>query len=118
MEAMGPGKLAVGGGTTSGLRAINIGYLLGFRKFTLYGYDSCNDEKGMKRFTGEMAVNPIEVVVGGENGKKFSCSTAMAQQANEFQQIYGVMPDISITAVGPGLIAAIIDERKKLRLVA
>jgi hypothetical protein len=42
----------------------------------------------------------------------------MAQQANEFQQIYGVMPDISITAVGPGLIAAIIEARHALKLVA
>lgn len=118
MEAMGPGKLAVGGGTTSGLRAINIGYLLGFRKFVLYGYDSCNRADGMKRFTGEMAVNPIEVVVGGANGKKFSCSTAMAQQANEFQMIYTVMNDITVEAKGPGLIAAILEERRKLRLVA
>jgi hypothetical protein len=34
----------------------------------------------------------------------------MAQQANEFQMLYGVMPDITIEAKGPGLIAAIIDE--------
>ena len=119
MKALGVGKLAIGGGTTSGMRAINIGYILGFRKFVLYGYDSCNDEKGMKRFTGEMTGPTLDVYVGdGEDRKKFICNAAMAQQAKEFQMIYSVMKDITVEAVGPGLIAAIIDERRKLRLVA
>jgi hypothetical protein len=42
----------------------------------------------------------------------------MAQQANEFQMIYTVMPDITVEAVGPGLIAAIIKERHALDMVA
>ena len=42
----------------------------------------------------------------------------MAQQANEFQMIYTVMPDITVEAVGPGLIAAIIKERQSLDMVA
>ena len=34
------GWLAIGGGCTMGLRWINLGYLLGFRKFNLHGLDS------------------------------------------------------------------------------
>ena len=109
--------MAVGGGTTSGMRAINIGYLLGYRKFVLYGYDSCNRADGIKRFTGEMTGPTMDVYVGPE-GKKFTCNAAMAQQANEFQMIYSVMPDITVEAVGPGLIAAIIKERQSLDMVA
>ena len=116
-KALGAGKLAVGGGTTSGMRAINIGYLFGFRKFVLYGYDSCNRADGVKRFTGEMTGPTMDVYVGVER-RKFTCNAAMAQQANEFQMIYSVMPDITVEAVGPGLIAAIIKERHALDMVA
>jgi hypothetical protein len=117
MKALGAGKLAVGGGTTSGMRAINIGYLLGFRNFVLYGYDSCNRADGMKRFTGEMTGPTMDVYVGAEK-RKFTCNAAMAQQANEFQMIYSVMPEITVEAKGPGLIAAIIEERRKMALAA
>lgn len=119
LKALGAGKMAVGGGTTSGMRAINIGYLLGYRKFVLYGYDSCNRADGIKRFTGEMTGPTMDVWVGdGPNREKFTCNAAMAQQANEFQMIYTVMPDITVEAVGPGLIAAIIAERQSLDMVA
>jgi len=119
MKALGAGKLAIGGGTTSGMRAINIGYLLGFRRFVLYGYDSCNSPQGIKRFTGEKTGPTLEVYVGdGPDKRKFVCNAAMAQQANEFQMIYSVMSDITVEAIGPGLIAAIIDERRKLQLAA
>lgn len=110
-KAIGDGKLAIGGGTTSGLRAINIGYVLGFRKFILYGYDSCNRADGVKRFTGEMTGATIDVWVGGPTGKKFTCNMAMAQQANEFQKLFEVMPDLQVEAHGPGLIAEIMRVR-------
>ena len=115
MEAIGANKVAVGGGTTSGLRAVNIGYLLGFRNFTLYGYDSCNRADGVKRFTGDLTGPAIDVFVGGPTGKKFSCNMAMAQQANEFQKLFEVMGDITVDVKGPGLIAEIMrvrDQRK------
>jgi len=119
MQALGAGKLAIGGGTTSGMRAINIGYLLGFRKFVLYGYDSCNNENGIKRFTGEKTGPTLDVYVGdGPDKRKFICNAAMAQQANEFQMVYAVMNDITVDARGPGLIAAILEERRKLNLAA
>jgi hypothetical protein len=113
MEALGSGKLAVGGGTTSGLRAVNIGYLMGFRHFTLYGYDSCNRADGVKRFTGEMTGPTVDVYVGGPTGRKFTCNAAMAQQANEFQKLFEVMADITLDVKGPGLIAEIMRVRNE-----
>jgi len=118
MKAIGPGKLAIGGGTTSGLRAINIGYIMGYRKFELYGYDSCNDANGRKRFTGDMAGQTIDIWVGGPDGKKFNCNLAMAQQANEFQKVYEVMADVHINAYGPGLIAEILRVRRERKMAA
>jgi hypothetical protein len=110
-QAVGPGKLAVGGGTTSGLRAINIGYCLGFRKFIMFGYDSCNRADGVKRFTGAVTGPSVDVWVGGPTGKKFNCNMAMAQQANEFQKLFEVMGDITLDVKGPGLIAEIMRVR-------
>jgi hypothetical protein len=112
IAAIGPQKLAVGGGTTSGLRALNIGYLLGFRQFTLYGYDSCNRADGVKRFTGDTTGRSIDVFVGGPTGKKFNCNMAMAQQANEFQRLFETMGDITLDVKGPGLIAEIMRVRE------
>jgi uncharacterized Rossmann fold enzyme len=112
-------RLAVGGGTTSGLRAINLGYLLGFRKFILYGYDSCIKEDGTKRFSGEKAGRTVEVMVGEPPHKrKFLCNMAMAQQANEFQLVYTVMPDITLDVRGDGLIAEIMKVRREWKLAA
>jgi hypothetical protein len=36
---------------------------------------------------------------------------AMAQQANEFQKIFEVMPDVTLDVKGPGLIAEIMRVR-------
>ena len=34
--------MLIGGGTTSGLRAISLFYVRGYRQFELFGFDSCN----------------------------------------------------------------------------
>lgn len=112
------GRIRIGGGTTSGLRAINIGYVLGFRKFVLYGFDSCLAADGKtKRFTGEFAPENaiVPMIVGG---RTFLCNGAMAMQASEFQELYKVMPDITCDVKGDGLIAHIVSERRKRGLQA
>ncbi len=102
-------RLRVGGGTTSGLRAIFIGYLMGFRKFRLYGYDSCLSSSRQKRWDdkGPMAdeIKTIDVIVGG---RKFLCNMALAQQADEFQNIWEFCPDVHIESIGDGLITEIL----------
>jgi uncharacterized Rossmann fold enzyme len=108
-------KYAIGGGSTSGLRAIAVCYLMGFRNFILYGFDSCNDAHGQKRFDGSQSGLTTDVIVGhGATRKQFTCNMAMAAQANEFQLCtYGLFPDIHVESKGPGLISAILDERKR-----
>lgn len=108
----GTGVKKIGGGSTSGLRAIAVGYIMGFRKFVLYGFDSCNDAQGRKRFDSGVVTVNTDVIVGG---RTFICSMAMAAQANEFQTCtYGLLPGISLEAKGDGLIAAILEERRKM----
>jgi uncharacterized Rossmann fold enzyme len=108
------GHYAIGGGSTSGLRAITVGYVLGFRNFVLYGMDSClAEDKLTKRFTGEKAGQVIDVIVGD---KTFYCNGAMAQQAQEVQELMNTLEGIHIAVKGNGLIAAIWEERKRLGL--
>jgi len=106
------GRIGDGGGTTSGLRALNLCYLIGYKNLILYGFDSClAPDKDTKRFTGEKVGNAWkgDVIV---DGRRFWCNGAWAQQAVEFQELYKGM-DIRVDAKGDGLIAAIIEARKK-----
>ena len=109
-NAMHAGKMMIGGGTTSGMRAMGIAYIMGFRKFVLYGFDSClaADNK-TKRFDGGETGLTVDVIV---NGRRFLTNHAMAQQANEFQLAYQMMPGITVEAKGDGLIAEIIKARR------
>jgi hypothetical protein len=92
---------------------------MGFRKFILIGYDSCIKEDGTKRFTGEKAGKTVVIYVGdGPDRKRFVSKMAMAPQANEFQLIYTVMPDVTIEARGDGLIAEILKVRREWKLAA
>lgn len=107
------GKFAIGGGSTSGLRAVNIAYVLGFLKIKMYGMDSCLGKKGEKRILCDPMPDYVEKTDVTVGDRTFICNMAMAAQAQDFQNIYGVMPDIQIESVGDGLISAIIEERKK-----
>jgi len=115
------------GGSTSGLRAIILAYSMGFRKFHLFGYDSClaplkPDDKlaTLRKVTGEICEGKdekgrdkaIDVFIAG---KKFLADRAMASQANEFQELLKAMhkPDdpFVVRGYGKGMIQTIIRER-------
>lgn len=105
-------KYLIGGTSTSGLRAVNIAYYMGFRSVVMYGMDSCNAPDGItKRVDGSLTGQTIDVIVAG---KKFICNIAMAEQAQAFQLIWVMMPDMKVEVKGDGLLAAIIEERKRL----
>lgn len=107
-------KYMIGGTSTSGLRAVNIAYFMGFRRVRMYGMDSCNAPDGItKRVDGSLTGQTIEVVVGA-TGRKFTCNIAMAEQATNFQKLWVMMPDLQVEIVGDGLLKAILDERKRL----
>ncbi len=106
-----PNSLLVTGGTTTGLRAITLFYSMGFRKFSLYGYDSCLTD-GQLRVTGKMGEKSIEIFVG-QAKRKFITTPEMAAQANEFQVLLKQLADISISSHGHGVLTAILEERAK-----
>lgn len=115
------------GGSTSGLRAIVLAYSMGFRKFHLFGYDSClapakpNDKVAtLRKVTGEICEGKdekgrdkaIEVFIAG---KKFLADRAMASQANEFQELLKSMwkqdDPFTVRGYGRGMVQTIIRER-------
>ena len=105
------GHFGVGGASTSGLRAFNLVYLMGFRKIILYGFDSClAADRDTKRFSGEKVGTGaiVDVIVAG---KRFWCNGALAQQATEFQKVIGGLVGLKVEARGDGLIAAILKAR-------
>ncbi len=107
------GRLGVGGGSTSGLRAIYIAYLMGYRRIILYGMDSClAADRRTKRFSGENVGNGkvVDVVVGG-SGRRFWCNGAMAKQASEFQAVLSILVGLNVTSHGNGLLTEILKQR-------
>lgn len=114
-----PGKLMIGGGTTSGMRALTLFYVLGYRKFHLHGYDSCLTGLRLRaNGTRAKAHDKLVWVRAGRGGRAWLCSPAMAGQAGELDRMYQIMPDITIEAYGEGLIPSIIEERRRLGVAA
>lgn len=109
------------GGSTSGLRSIVLAYAMGFRKFHLYGYDSCLTGS-LRKVGGELCEGKdekgrdkaIEVFI---SGKKFMADRAMAAQATEFQDLIKSMwkadDPFYVRGYGKGMIQTIIRERYK-----
>lgn len=106
------GKPLIGGGTTSGLRAVTLGYLMGFAKFAMYGFDSCLAYDLRKRYDSA-PMQPWQITDRWVRGRRFICNAAMAMQADECQEYMKVFPDLSMDFKGDGLLAAIWAERKR-----
>ena len=106
------GRFQVGGGSTSGSRGLVLAWCMGFRKMHLFGFDSCLQGDGtnrLRKITGERW--------GGENeqvlelvceGKTFYADPAMAAQANEIQEVIGMLEGAKIKAWGKGLIQTVV----------
>lgn len=101
-----PGSL-IGGGNTIGVRAMNLGFLMGFKSIHYYGLDSSYAEDGADHAyaKGEGCSEPESVKVVF-NGKEYRCSPWMAKQGAEFEFYYRQFTGLGmkITLHGEGLI--------------
>ena len=97
--------MMVGGGSTVGLKTINLTYLWGFRKIHLYGFDSSYKDGKNHAYRQDIndAESPTEITV---SGKTFTCAPWMTRQAEEFQRQYAQLQGlgVSIHVHGDGLI--------------
>lgn len=113
------GHVQVVGGSTSGLRAMVLAHMMGFRKMHLFGFDSClaGGSKGnhLRKITGqewgtskEHQVLPLWI-----EGREFRADPAMASQANEFQEQVKFMEGAKILAHGDGMIQYLCELKAK-----
>jgi hypothetical protein len=104
----------IGGGTTSGLRAISLFYVLGWRHFALFGFDSCLDgDKLRVNGSGLKEGDQVTEIRIDQEGETFYCNASMALQAEHFQTYYDYLPDAQYYGFGHGLIQAIIKKREE-----
>ena len=109
-EFLGP-RLQVGGGSTSGSRGIVLAYMMGFRTFHLFGFDSCLEGGGtskLRKITGERYGGEKEQILELYcEGKTFYADPAMAAQANEIQDVVEMLEGSRFKAYGKGLIQTV-----------
>lgn len=103
----------VGGGATVGLKALCLGYLMGYRRFEMFGVDSCYADGQNHAYPQPLndGEKTIDVRVGE---RTFTCAPWMAKQAYEFQywvrKLVGLGCDMTVH--GDGLLAHIMTQWK------
>lgn len=107
--AEGRNAFFFGGGSTVTLRMPWVGYAMGFRKFELYGVDSCFHGARQYAAPGQVYRNIIKVFCGD---KEFTTSPQMADQAASFLTIMKsfnrLFPGATLDVHGQGLIPEIV----------
>lgn len=99
----------VGGGSCAATRGISVLHVLGFRKFTLYGFDSCYPEKP----TGPREdYQRVEVI-----GRKFWTDMELVAQAQDFEKLMG-QGFVDLRVKGDGMISHIWKQRRPRQTLA
>lgn len=95
----------VGSGTSVGIRAIFLLYILGYRSFHLYGYDSCyqNDEGHAYEQKLNENENVLDVII---HGRKFKAAPWMVSQSQDFLETMEFITNLGcvVTIHGDGLL--------------
>ena len=109
LTAQYPKCFPVPGGSTVLLRAIPLFRMLGFKRFHIFGCDSCLDIAGShhayeQKENDEQAVIPVRV-----GGRIFYCNPWMVSQAREFIDLIGCMGDVMELNIHGGLLRQILE---------
>jgi hypothetical protein len=111
-SALDATDILVAGGSTSAVRGIFLLHALGFRKFRMFGYDSCyrgevdreeTDAKGRQKYFD------VEV-----SGRKFVSDPELIAQAQDFDKMLGVMKHLDLDIVGDGMIPHIWSLKRRI----
>lgn len=96
----------VGGGSTVGLKAIALAFLMGYRKIHLFGFDSCYQDDTHHAY--QQPLNDGEKVISiTVNGQEFKAAPWMVTQAHEFRELAPelvVKNGVELNVHGGGLI--------------
>lgn len=102
-----PAYALIGGGPSVGLSAMNLAFVLGFRKLHLYGYDSSHREGAAHAYDQAQALlDPLCTVE--MDGETFTSTLTMVRQAERFPEVCDALIDAGciITNDSEGLIMA------------
>lgn len=104
-------KNMIGGGSTAGMRAIELCGAMGFRKFNIFGMD-CSFEKDGHHAGEHLGKVQNEILITvGRGGREFLTSPQMKEAAQEMEK-FVMTYDVEVTLYGDGLVQEMI---KKLR---
>jgi hypothetical protein len=104
LATISPQDVAIGGGGNAGLRAIQVGGAIGYRKFRLYGFD-CSLMNGLRHagpHTGKVQ-HVMRVRCGSQ---EFDTTPQMINSARQFMEMDKT--GITIDIIGHGLLAAMV----------
>jgi len=110
-EILKDGKLLIGGGITSGLRALIHCYYKGTRKFHIFGYDSSykGDQRNINR-TAEAIIFHSNI----QGSKKdYKTEIPFAMQVDQFQDVMILLKDLEIEVYGDGLSQEMVRRREE-----
>lgn len=99
------GQIMVAGGSTVGLNALSVAYILGFRVFRLFGFDSSYQDGEHHAYS--QSLNDGEWVVDVEShGRQFKCAPWMVQQSEQFTDLANQLTSLGceVHVYGDGLI--------------
>lgn len=97
------------GGSTVVLRSFPLLRMLGFKRFHVFGWDSCLLDDAHHAYAQPENDSPFVVAVTCGD-RVFRCHASMAAQAAEFQDLIKFLGDeIELNVRGPGLIAHIVE---------
>ncbi|HUY67738.1 MAG TPA: 6-hydroxymethylpterin diphosphokinase MptE-like protein [Alphaproteobacteria bacterium] len=93
----------IGGGTTLGMRAITLAFVLGYRHIHLFGFDSSYRDAAATPPGANDNDRPITVEI---DGRVFASTPRLAQQVNEFRLLMQRLgpQGIALTMHGDGLL--------------
>ena len=96
-----PMPVSIGGGTTVGMRSINIGYTLGYRDIHLWGFDGCVKESHHAYPQIENDDDAVKTV--NYYGKAYRMTDWMCAQADNFDEMMQHL-DFKLTVHSTGII--------------
>jgi hypothetical protein len=100
---------SVPGGSTVLLRAIPLFRMLGFKRFHLFGCDSCLGEDDKHHAYAQVENDGQAVMPVNVSGKIFNCNPWMVSQAQEFMSLIQMLGDEIELEIYGGLLRHILE---------
>jgi hypothetical protein len=116
IDGIGEQQVLIGGGSTVGLRAICLGWAMGYRKFQLVGYDSSyritDGAQEGHAYQQDMNKGELELTITFNN-REFRCARWMAMQCEQLRDVVASLVmdyKCEVTVIGDGLFPYVISQ--------